>query len=110
MAVTFGICTCFWALDGVIAAYSSLIGGAIFALPQLYFGYKAYQYQGARSSLQIVQNFYKGESGKIILIASGFAIAFALVKPIDFFALYSTFIAILLMNVIIPVLTEGKSR
>lgn len=102
------ICSVFWATGGEVSAFSSLAGGLIFIFPQLYFGYKSYQDQGARSALKIVQNFYKGESGKIILIAMGFAVVFSLIKPLDYFALFFTFISVLLVNALTPMLTGNR--
>jgi len=55
-------------------------------------------YSGARSIHHIVVNFYKGESGKIIVIAIAFALVFKFLKPIDYLALYSTFISVLIFN------------
>ena len=43
-------------------------------------------------------NFYKGESSKIIFIVIGFALIFSFIRPIDFFALYLSFITLLIVN------------
>jgi len=102
LGITLCLCLLFGAFSGWIAAYSSFMGGVIFAIPQLYFGYKAYQVMGARSAIAIVQNFYKGESGKIVMVGTGFALAFALVKPLDFFALFLSFIIVLFVNAFLP--------
>jgi ATP synthase protein I len=85
-------------ISGYVAAYSSLIGGTIFAIPQLYFGFKAFLYAGAHAVQNVVINFYKGESTKILLIAVSFALVFKFLKPVDYFALYSTFISVLILN------------
>jgi ATP synthase protein I len=85
-------------ISGYVAAYSSLIGGIIFALPQLYFGFKAFLYAGAHAIQNVVINFYKGESTKILVIAVSFALVFKFLKPVDYFALYSTFIGVLISN------------
>jgi ATP synthase protein I len=84
--------------SGEIAAYSSLLGGMIFVLPQLYFGVKAFMYSGARSIQKIVISFYKGESSKLVIIALSFGLIFKFVEPLDYFALYTTFICVLVMN------------
>ena len=97
----------FWVINGWVSAYSALFGGILFAIPQLYFGYKAYQVMGARSALTIVQNFYKGESGKIIMVGTGFAIVFALVKPLDYLALFLSFIVVLFVNAFMPALNKA---
>ena len=106
MALTLIICCGYYFLSGIIAAYSSFIGGVIFVIPQLYFGFKAFMYSGARSIQNVVVSFYKGESSKIIIIAVSFALVFKFIKPIDYLALYSTFFSVLLMNCFSPLLLE----
>lgn len=98
MALTLAICAAYYVMSGSVAAYSSLLGGVIFVLPQLYFGFKAFLYSGARSTQKIVVNFYKGESTKLITIAVGFALVFKFVDPLHYLALYSTFISVLVLN------------
>ena len=107
MAITIVISLLFYGLSGKIAAYSSLIGGVIFTLPQLYFGFKAFLYAGAHAIQNVVVNFYKGESTKILVIAVSFALVFTFVKPIDYFALYLTFITVLFANCFSPYLIKS---
>jgi len=96
------ICLGFWLFEDKVAAYSSLVGGMIFTVPQLYFGLKAFMYMGARSGHLIVQNFYKGESSKMLLIALGFATTFKFLDPLNVFALFFTFVCALVSNVALP--------
>lgn len=106
VALTLVTCSVFALINGRVAAYSSLIGGSLFALPQLYFGIKAFMYSGARAIQNIVTSFYKGESTKVVVIACGFAVVFSLVKPLDYFALYFTFISVLIFNCFTPYLVN----
>jgi len=108
MSFTLVICSVFALVNGRVAAYSSLIGGLLFAVPQLYFGVKAFLYSGARAIQNIVTSFYKGESTKIVFIAIGFALVFSFIKPLDYFALYLTFICVLIMNCFSPYLVALK--
>lgn len=98
LALTLLISAIYYLVDGRVAGYSALLGGTVFFIPQLYFGIKAFVFSGARAIDKIVVNFYKGESSKIIIIVIGFALIFTFIKPIDYFALYSSFIAILIAN------------
>lgn len=98
LALTLLISAIYYLVDGRVAGYSALLGGTVFFIPQLYFGIKAFMFSGARAIDKIVVNFYKGESSKIIIIVIGFALIFTFIKPIDYFALYSSFIAILIAN------------
>jgi len=104
MLLTVSISLVLFLISGYVAAYSSLIGGIIFALPQLYFGFKAFLYAGAHAIQNVVINFYKGESTKILIIAVSFALVFKFIKPVDYFALYSTFIGVLILNCFSPYL------
>ena len=104
MLLTISISLVLLIISGYVAAYSSLIGGIIFALPQLYFGFKAFLYAGAHAIQNVVMNFYKGESTKILVIAVSFALVFKFLKPVDYFALYSTFISVLILNCFSPYL------
>jgi ATP synthase protein I len=98
LAVTLLISAIYYIASGKVAAYSAFLGGIIFVLPQLYFTLKAFMYSGARAIDKIVVSFYKGESAKIIFIVIGFALVFSFVRPIDYFALYSAFIVLLVVN------------
>jgi ATP synthase protein I len=106
MALTLVICLGFYVVSGSVAAYSSLLGGIIFVIPQLYFGIKAFLHTGARSAQKIVINFYKGESSKLIFIALGFALVFKFVDPLDYLAFYTTFISVLFLNCFTAALTD----
>jgi len=65
---------------------------------------------GARSTPKIVQNFYKGETSKIVLIAVGFAAVFATIKPLDYFALFFTFSVAIVSNVVLVHYLKSEHR
>lgn len=75
------------------ATLSSLSGGLIAFLPNLYFAYRMSLAKG-RSAQKIVRTFYGSESTKILLTCGLFAIAFQLPK-IQFLPLMVCFIAVL---------------
>ena len=91
------------------SAISAFLGGAIFVIPQLYFSAKAFRYVGARAIPKIVQNFYKGESTKILLIALSFALVFKFyAAEVDHFALFFSFIATVIANMFVPAFVMSK--
>jgi ATP synthase protein I len=98
LVITLLISTIYYLLYGRAAGYSALLGGLIFVIPQLYFGITTFMFSGARAIDKIVVNIYKGESSKIIIIVIGFALVLSFIQPIDYFALYSSFITILIVN------------
>lgn len=94
-------------IKGQISAVSALLGGLVFFIPNLYFIKKAFSYSGARAISQIVNSFYKGEAIKLALTAVLFSIIFIFVKPLDVFALFLTFIIVLAINWLAPVLVRS---
>jgi ATP synthase protein I len=82
-------------LFGRVAGYSALLGGLIALVANLYFAYKAFRYFGARSVQAIVQSFWAGEMGKLILTAALFALVFVAVKPLQPLALFTGYLLVL---------------
>ena len=77
------------ALVGVIAgedkgviAYSTFLGGLISAIPGAYFAFKMFQHRGASETEKMIASVFKGEAIKLGLMAAGFALTFASVKPL----------------------------
>lgn len=95
-------------LFGVTAAYSVLLGGLICLIPNCYFAYRAFQYEGARAAREIVKSFYRGEAGKLILTSLLFAGVFAGVKPLNALALFIGYCAVLSISWIVPLLYEKQ--
>lgn len=75
---------------GFNAAVSSILGGLVCFIPNAYFAYKFFKYQGARAAKQIVNGFYKGEALKIIISMCLFTVVFILyrITPLAFFGSY----------------------
>lgn len=80
---------------GFVAGYSGFLGGLIALLANLYFAYKAFRYFGARSVRAIVQSFWAGEMGKLILTAVLFALVFVGVRPLEPLALFGGYLLVL---------------
>lgn len=74
-----------------VTALSVVIGGALCALPNAYFGLRAFRHSGARAANRVVENFYRGETGKFVLTLAGFAAVFALVRPLNPAALFISY-------------------
>lgn len=65
-----------------VIAYSALLGGVLFILPNAYFTAYAFRYCGSAQAARIVRAFYWGEAGKLVLTMVGFALAFRFVTPL----------------------------
>lgn len=81
-------------LSGGVSAYSTALGGCIAWLPNAWFVRKAFMYQGARSVTAIVQSFWAGLAGKMILTAALFALAFVVVQPLSVAGLFAGFVLV----------------
>jgi ATP synthase protein I len=88
----------FLAFDRVLA-YSVLGGGLIAIVPQAYFAALAFRWRGARSAQAIARSAYAGELGKFLLSIAGFALVFAVLRPIDGAAVFVGYLAMLAIQI-----------
>ena len=88
-----------WLLRGKVSAISVVCGGLIAILPQAYFAVLAFRWRGARSARQIARSSYAGEIGKFFLSVAGFALVFALVRPIEGVTVFIAYIAMVLIQI-----------
>jgi len=85
---------------GINSAKSSLIGGFVVIIPNVFFAFKAFRYAGARSSKKVLESFYSGEKMKILLMAILLALTFKIfpIEPIAFFTNFSLVLALPLLT------------
>ena len=83
---------------GGVPAYSALLGGLAYILPNAYFVRYAFKESGQETPDTIVYKFYAGEAGKFILTGVIFAICFATVRPLNVILLFVTYILMLIVN------------
>ena len=93
------LCLILLVIDKVVA-YSVMSGGLIAVIAQAYFAILAFRWRGASSASAIARSSYAGEAGKFILSITGFAVVFALVKPIDGLAVFSGYLVMLSLQII----------
>ena len=87
-------------ISGIILAYSVLLGGLISVVPNSYFVFHAYRYQGARNAQNVVKGFIRGELGKIIMTVVLFALSFTLITSLNELVLILGFTLIHFVGVI----------
>lgn len=80
------------------AAWSILLGGLIFLLPQAWFGWRAFRVRGAAAARDVAQGFYRAEAGKFLLVSVGFALAFTVAGPVDAPLLLGAYAVMLFLN------------
>ena len=83
-----------------VVAYSVLGGGLIAVIPQAYFGVLAFRWRGAKTAAAVARSGYAGEIGKFLLSVAGFALVFAMVRPIDGPAVFGGYLGMLVVQVI----------
>lgn len=80
-------------VKGPVEAYSALIGGLLYLLPNLYFTWRVlYTKRPVETAQQVVIGLYASEIGKMVLAAGLFSATFLLVDPLSPFSLFLTFI------------------
>jgi len=80
-------------------AYSAILGGLAYILPNAYFVRYAFRGSEEQSPHRIVYWFYVGEAGKLVLTGVIFVICFTAVKPLDVIALFVMYILMIVINV-----------
>jgi ATP synthase protein I len=84
-----------WLAYDEVVAYSLVSGGLIAIVPQAYFAALAFRWQGAKSASAIARSSYAGEAGKFLLSIAGFALVFAVVRPLNSPAVFVGYLAML---------------
>lgn len=83
-----------------VRAYSMASGGLVAIVPQAWFASRAFRRRGAQAARVIARNSYAGEVGKFLLSAVGFAMIFAMVRPIDGLAVFVGYLAMLAIQIV----------
>jgi ATP synthase protein I len=94
-------------LIDTVSAYSALLGGLISIAPNSYFARQAFRFRGATAARHIARAFYLGETGKFVLTATAFAVAFATVKPLNVVALWAAYVAAMLSHWLVAAYAGG---
>ena len=78
-------------------AVSLAAGSACHALPQAWFAFQVFE-RGERRGAELALVAYAAEAGKFLLSALGFALVFALMRPVVPMAVFGGFVAMLLVQ------------
>jgi ATP synthase protein I len=82
----------FWLFDNKITAYSSLLGGLLSLIPNVFLA--ARLIAAPRSAKALLRAAYIGEAGKVVLTFLLFGLVFVIVKPLDVKILFISFIVV----------------
>ena len=92
-----------------VAAYSMLIGGLIYLIPNAYFAGKHFKKQTQSSAQGTLAELYASQIWKMALMAISFSLAFVLVKPISVFSLFAMLILLQVSNLIMQFCVKTDS-
>ncbi|RRJ82619.1 F0F1 ATP synthase subunit I [Aestuariirhabdus litorea] len=94
-----------FSLQSFEAAYSALLGGMVFMLPNALLIYKTFISVRVGSVRKITNSMYVGEAVKFGLTAILFAAVFAFITPLYAPSLFITFFVVLMINSLSPLLS-----
>ena len=77
------------------AATSFVLGGLIAIVPNAWFALGVFRWRGASMAKQAVRAGYAAEIGKFMLTVAGFALVFAMVRPLVALAVFAGYIGML---------------
>lgn len=82
-----------WGVDGIVAAYSALLGGLAAVVPNSFLALRLIAPRRDAGAGALLRAAYVGEAGKLALTVLAFSAVFVLVKPLAAGALFAGFVA-----------------
>lgn len=92
------------------AALSTLLGGLVAWLPNVFFAWQTFRHQGASQARNIVNSFYRAEAGKFGLTAALFIAVFVAVPPSNPAFFFGAYVVTQLAHWLGPWLLHRPSR
>lgn len=109
LALSLGIALIGYLAAGIVAGYSALLGGLIYAVPNALFARQVFAYRPAGAIGRIVRSFYWGEVVKLSLTAVLFSAVFIWARPLQIGVLFFAFILVMITNILAPALWGSHS-
>ncbi|MEM5537292.1 ATP synthase subunit I [Neptuniibacter pectenicola] len=79
-------------LDNFVTAWSALLGGGLYLIPNLYFAHRALAFRDKQSAGRALAEMYVSQIWKMGISILGFSAVFILIQPLNPFSLFGTFI------------------
>ncbi|MGQ7246222.1 ATP synthase subunit I [Halomonas sp. V046] len=96
--------------SGAAGASSAALGGLVAFLPNAFFAWRVFRFQGARYSKAIVNSFYRAEAGKFGLTAALFTCVFIAVPPSNPTFFFGAYVVTLFAHWLGPWLVKRPSH
>lgn len=87
-----------WILHPQVTA-SAFWGGMVFIVPNTYLAFYAFRHCEVHSMYSAALSLGRGQTGKILLVAAGFALAFRFVQPLHPGYLFGGYICVLAVHI-----------
>lgn len=98
LVISVGVALLLLVYSGRESAWSALMGGLIFILPNAYFTRSAFRGNERESPGFIVRWFFIGEAGKLVLTAVMFALCFVWMEFLQVKILFTMYIVMIIIN------------
>jgi len=108
--IVLGLALVGWGVWGRGTAFSALTGGLVAAIPNAFFAWCAFRYQGSAQARNIVKSFYQAEAGKFGLTAVLFTLVFVAVPPSNPAFFFGAYVVTLLVHWLGPWLLRRPSH
>jgi len=82
-----------------VTARSLGLGGLISVVPNAWFALGVFRWRGASNAQRAVRAGYAAEIGKFMLAVAGFMLVFAKVRPIEGWAVFAGYVAMLCIQI-----------
>ncbi len=88
-------------LKGNVMAYSALLGGLIYLVPNLYVTLRTLPHRAGSTAGMVLAQLYVGLIWKMALSVAGFAATFIWVNPLSPFSIFGTFILLQMLGMVL---------
>lgn len=107
LAALLGLVAVLWVFrpDSVASAFW---GGIVFLVPNAYFTLYAFRYSGTESAYAAALSLHRGQRGKIVLVAVGFALALRFVRPLQPAFLFGGYLFLLAVHIAVAAKISEK--
>ncbi|MCP8688323.1 ATP synthase subunit I [Marinobacterium sedimentorum] len=95
-------------LMGDVLAYSALLGGLIYIVPNLFVALRSLPHRAGSRARKVLAELYIGQIWKMALSVAGFTATFVWVHPISPFSLFGSFILLQLLGMLLQVKLKNR--
>ncbi len=95
-------------LKGNVLAYSALLGGLIYLIPNLYVTLRTLPHRAGSTAGMVLAQLYIGQIWKMALSVAGFTATFIWVKPLSPFSIFGTFILLQLLGMLLLMMSRQR--